>query len=266
MDNERKTMSVPQMRKLLGLKKTASYWLVHQHYFKTEIVDGIMRVDCDSFEKWYANQTKHKKVTGEAPGKELMQSSYSFQDVANMLGEHNSTIYTVWNKLQLPTVTVDYVKRIPKGVFDDWYASQDRYRKVDVPATIEETEKKFILFKEAAGKLGMSGDELLAVVRYQKLGEKLDMRMFNNKRYISRTGFAAIRAMQKDDEATEENISLCIKRYISKKEAAQIAKVSKSTITKWALNGFFPCEAAGYVMIIEKEPFLKWLKNREGRE
>ena len=86
MDNERKTMSVPQMRKLLGLKKTASYWLVHQHYFKTEIIDGIMRVDCDSFEKWYANQTKHKKVTGEAPGKELMQSSYSFQDVANMLG------------------------------------------------------------------------------------------------------------------------------------------------------------------------------------
>lgn len=92
------------------------------------------------------------------------------------------------------------------------------------------------------------------------------MRMFNNKRYISRTGLTAIRAMQKDDEATEENISLCIKRYISKKEAAQIAKVSKSTITKWALNGFFPCEAAGYVMRIEKEPFLKWLKNREGRE
>ena len=88
----------------------------------------------------------------------------------------------------------------------------------------------------------------------------------SNKRYISRTGFAAIRAMQKDDEATEENISLYIKRYISKKEAAQIAKVSKSTITKWALNGFFPCEAAGYVMRIEKEPFLKWLKNREGRE
>lgn len=183
-----------------------------------------------------------------------------------MLGEHNSTIYTVWNKLQLPTITVDYVKRIPKGVFDDWYEGQDRYRKVDVPATIEEIEKKFILFNEAAGKLGMSSDELLAVVRYQKLGEKLDMRMFNNKRYISRTGFAAIRAMQKDDEASGENILLYIKRYISKKEAAQIAKVSKSTITKWALNGSFPCEAAGYVMRIEKEPFLKWLKNREGRE
>lgn len=32
------TMSVPEMRKLLGLKKTESYWLVHRNFFKTEIL------------------------------------------------------------------------------------------------------------------------------------------------------------------------------------------------------------------------------------
>lgn len=27
------TMSVPEMRRLLGLKKTESYWLVHRNFF-----------------------------------------------------------------------------------------------------------------------------------------------------------------------------------------------------------------------------------------
>ena len=33
---KKKTMSVPEMRKLLGVKKTESYWLVHRNFFKTE--------------------------------------------------------------------------------------------------------------------------------------------------------------------------------------------------------------------------------------
>ena len=49
------TMSVPEMRRLLGVKKTESYWLVHRNFFETRIIDGIMRVDIASFEKWYAN-------------------------------------------------------------------------------------------------------------------------------------------------------------------------------------------------------------------
>ena len=42
-------------------KKTDSYWLVHRNFFQTYIVNGQMRVDIASFEKWYANQVKHKK-------------------------------------------------------------------------------------------------------------------------------------------------------------------------------------------------------------
>ena len=44
------TMSVPEMRRLLGLKKTESYWLVHRNFFETKIIDGKMRVDIESFE------------------------------------------------------------------------------------------------------------------------------------------------------------------------------------------------------------------------
>ena len=56
------TMSVTEMRGLLGLKKTASYWLVKKGYFETIIAGGKMRVVIDSFENWYKSQTHYKKA------------------------------------------------------------------------------------------------------------------------------------------------------------------------------------------------------------
>lgn len=271
-DEMKRTMSVPEMRKLLGIKKTESYWLVHKNYFKTELINGTMRVDIASFEKWYANQTKHKKVTGEKPGAQLCAASYSFRDVANMLGEYDGTIYDLWNRKGLPTVTVNYRKRIPREIFDSWYEKQNEYHKVDGPATIEEIEEKFILFREAAAMLKMSKEELLTLIRKGKYKDLLEMRMFDNKRWISRRGFQDflnLHDQYKIRQAKNESGSgiskfLSQKQYISKEEAARIAGVSKSTVAKWALRGTFPCRAAGYVMRIERIPFLKWVdENRK---
>ena len=271
-DEMKRTMSVPEMRKLLGIKKTESYWLVHKNYFKTELINGTMRVDIASFEKWYATQTKHKKVTGEKPGAQLCAASYSFRDVANMLGEYDGTIYDLWNRKGLPTVTVNYRKRIPREIFDSWYEKQNEYHKVDGPATIEEIEEKFILFREAAAMLKMSNEELLTLIRKGKYKDLLDMRMFDNKRWISRRGFQDflnLHDQYKIRQAKNESGSgiskfLSQKQYISKEEAARIAGVSKSTVAKWALKGTFPCRAAGYVMRIERIPFLKWVdENRK---
>lgn len=52
MENKKQTMTVPEMRKLLGLKKTESYWLVHRNFFRTDIVAGQMQIDVASFEEW----------------------------------------------------------------------------------------------------------------------------------------------------------------------------------------------------------------------
>lgn len=271
-DEMKRTMSVPEMRKLLGIKKTESYWLVHKNYFKTELINGTMRVDIASFEKWYANQTKHKKVMGEKPGEQLCAASYSFRDVANMLGEYDGTIYDLWNRKGLPTVTVNYRKRIPREIFDSWYENQNEYHKVDGPATIEEIEEKFILFREAAAMLEMSNEELLTLIRKGKYKDLLEMRMFDNKRWISRRGFQDflnLHDQYKIRQAKNESNNgirkfLSQKQYISKEEAARIAGVSKSTIAKWALKGMFPCKAAGYVMRIERIPFLEWVdENRK---
>lgn len=83
--NGKTTMSVSEMRQMLGLGKTDSYWLVHRKFFETVLVNGKMRINIESFEKWYANQIKWKKVNGDPPGQELEAGSWSIPQIAGML-------------------------------------------------------------------------------------------------------------------------------------------------------------------------------------
>ena len=63
----KKSISVPEMGRMLGLGKVESYWLVKKNYFTTIQVAGRMRVMLDSFEDWYAGQFHYKKVDGTPP-------------------------------------------------------------------------------------------------------------------------------------------------------------------------------------------------------
>ena len=54
------TMSVRNMGRLLGLKKTESYYLLNKHHFETITIAGKTRVVVESFEKWYAGQDRYK--------------------------------------------------------------------------------------------------------------------------------------------------------------------------------------------------------------
>ena len=66
---EASTMSVPTMRQMLGLKKTASYWLIKKQWFDVLTIHGEMRVVISSFETWYANQTHYRKGEWPAAGR-----------------------------------------------------------------------------------------------------------------------------------------------------------------------------------------------------
>ena len=267
-----KTMSVPEMRKLLGLKKTESYWLVHRNFFKTEIIGGVMRVDIESFEKWYANQVKHKKVNGEAPGKELKKTSYSFQEAANLLGVNNANLYEIWKKENRKTITVDFVMRIPKEEFEKWYGQQDVYKKADKMPTISDMKKDYIRFEEAAMLLDVMESEMLKLIRTSEYRNLFEIRIFNNKKWISRKSFQLFLNAQneyhinkEDNETVADDMIAETKQYISRQEAAELAGVTASTITKWMQMKKFTCMGAGKVLRIHRMEFLKWLdENREG--
>ena len=111
---------MPEMGKLLGLKKTDRYWLVHKNVFESKEIAGKIRINIASFEKWYANQIKYHKVTGEEPGKELKAWSYSVPEIAEILEIDDTVVYDLINKNNMEVVVVDYWKRIPKDSFQKW--------------------------------------------------------------------------------------------------------------------------------------------------
>lgn len=57
----KKSVSVLEMVRLLGLGKTESYYLVKKNGFKVVTIGGKMRVMVDSFEGWYAGRNHYKK-------------------------------------------------------------------------------------------------------------------------------------------------------------------------------------------------------------
>jgi len=103
---EKTWMTVPEMGNLLGLKKTGRYWLVQKNYFECREIAGQMRVNIASFEKWYANQIKYHKVTGEESGKELKSWSYSVKEVADLLGVDDYLVYELLKKNQIEQVHI----------------------------------------------------------------------------------------------------------------------------------------------------------------
>ena len=261
-----KTMSVSEMRKLLGLKKTEGYWLVHREFFKTEIIGGMMRVDIESFEKWYANQVKHKKVDGEEPGRELIKGSYSFQDAANLLGVNNACLYEIWKKEERKTIKVDFVKRIPKEEFGNWLSEQTVYKKSDRIPTISDMEKGYIRFEETARLLNIQEDTMLKLIRTSKSKAFFEVRVFDNKKWISKRSFRLFlnaqneyRITDNDENTSSDNLIIETKEYISRNEAAELAGVKASTITKWIQAEAFPCVGAGKVLRIKRADFLAWL-------
>ena len=75
MEEKRKptSMTVRNMGRLLGLGKTESHYLIKKNYFDTIQVAGKTRVMVASFEHWYANQNRYRKIDGTPPGSDLRE-------------------------------------------------------------------------------------------------------------------------------------------------------------------------------------------------
>ena len=268
----KRTMSVPEMREMLGLKKTESYWLVHRKFFKTEIIGGKMRVDLDSFEKWYAKQVKYKKVNGEKPGEELLKTSYSFMDAANLLGIYNADLYYIWRKEKLETITVDSVKRIPIDVFENWYENQIMYRKVLESFSLAELELDYISLCDGATLLGITKEKLSVITRASRFKDMFEIRVFYNKKWISKKSFQKflnaqtvykiVNSEKKEVQAGKKEVRT--KDFIARAEAATLAGVTTSTVTKWLKLERFLYRGEGRSLRIYRNEFLKWLSEYKG--
>ena len=120
-------------------------------------------------DRWYANQIKYHKVTGEEPGKELKSWSYSVKEVADLLGVDEYLVYDLLKKNQMEAVIVDYWKRIPKESFQNWYKSQSRYRTKEDRKKDALLEDATITMPEMAQLLGTTRSAVYTTVSYTHL-------------------------------------------------------------------------------------------------
>ena len=158
------SMSVPEMRKLLGLGKTESYYLVRKNYFKTIIVGKKMRVLVESFEKWYGNQSWYKKVDGTPPGQQIKQTTLSAEELGELLGISEASAYELIAKGHFEAVPMLGKKRITKESFDSWYAAQNIYMTVADKAERKDLFEQTYSMPEIARMLGKQRNNIYYLV------------------------------------------------------------------------------------------------------
>lgn len=287
---EKKYMTAAEMGKLLGLKKTGRYWLLHKNYFEWEEIMGEFRVNIPSFEKWYANQVKYKKVTGEEPGLELKEWSYSPQEIAELLGVTDDTVYELIKRNHIETVTVDYWKRVPKDAFYKWYNNQTRYRTKEDRERDAAIENATITMPEMARLLGVSRNTVYSILSNPEYKDILETVIVAEKKKITRESFERFLESQNkykldkineyEEISMEENIVLADYRrkklknhqprtdngnlkYLTHQEAALLAKVSRQTIHTWIAKGKFPVIRVINTVRIPRREFENYLKKRK---
>ena len=260
-------------------------------FFESKEIAGKIRINIASFEKWYANQIKYHKVTGEEPGKELKSWSYSVKEVADLLGVDEYLVYDLLKKNQMEAVIVDYWKRIPKDSFRNWYKSQSRYR------TKEDREKDALLedatitMPEMAQLLGNNQKaQYIQFLIIQSIVIFFEFIVIAEKKRITKESFRKFLKGQDrykldpsndyEELAQEQNIALANFRrkklsqtgirgsngnikYLTFDEASYLAKVSRSMINKWADKGKFTVIKVGSRVRIRRDEFEDWMEQRD---
>lgn len=237
-ERKRITMTVPEMRKMLGLKKTESYWLVHRGFFETITINGKMRIVIESFEKWYANQIKWKKVDGPPPGEELRAYSYSPQEIADELGVSNGIIYDLIKKEHIETFTVDTWIRVRKDVFEDWYQNQTRYRTKQDRERDVKIEAETMTMPEMARLLVIPRSEVYRILLGDKGCEVFQFVYIGDRRRVTKESFERWYAGQskyrklcdrspEEQEAIRESMEATAKEKIIEKHPRMIVDETK---------------------------------------
>ena len=264
---DKKTMSVAEMRRILGLGKTDSYWLVHQGFFETILVNNKIRVVIDSFEDWYARQFKHRKVTGEEPGIKLREETLSAREIADMLGISKQQANVLVRKADLPFIKVHSQFQVPKDAFEKWYASQSHYvRRKEKAAALN---GNYMTVPQMGRKLGVNRHNALSIVK-----SKSGQRLFETERvgdfcYVEAGSFHRwLDSQSKYRLAPVEERVIQLRRpnnpaYYTVEEVCRFYDLRHSEIYEKLANGDIPAIRTGKTWRIKRHEFDELLTGRK---
>jgi len=282
-EKKKTTMSVTEMRKLLGLGKTDSYWLVHKNCFETIMVNGKMRIVIDSFEKWYANQIKHVKVGGPPPGEELRAYSYSVRDVAQMLSIDESSVYCLIKRDRIPTFKVETWTRIRKKDFDKWYAAQNKHRTQEDREKDAQMEAETLTMPEMARELYITRKDVYNILAKKENQDIFEIVVIADKKRITRESFERWYAGQSkyrklSDRTPEELYEIRIaekkketprlevdpdKPSYNVRETAVLMDITPDEVRQLIRDGKLAAKKYGATYIVRRENIEWWLEQQK---
>ena len=142
------------------------------------------------------------------------------------------------------------------------------YKKADKIPVITDMEADYIQLQDAADLLGITKEKLSVITRKSRYKDMFEVRVFENKKWISKKSFQQFLNAQNvyrvenepEEEMPVKETSVETKEFLSRQEAAALAGVTSATITKWTQLEKFPCVGAGRVLRIYRNEFLQWLK------
>ena len=251
---KRKYMSVEEMGKLLGLKKTGRYWLLKKNYFRVVKMAGKMWIDIESFEKWYASQIHYHKISGEEPGTEIRREIYTLHEIMEILGISQWTVYEILAKNDLDIITVNQKQCVRKESFWNWYNNQSHYRTTAERKQEEREIGKTLAIPEAAALLGLERKEFEKVMRHWHFGSFLKYVYISGRKRITKESFLLF--LQKQDkyryDPLHDNTVVTSRGtvYLTIEQASWYARVKKSRIISWYNSGKIGAVRAGRLVRI----------------
>lgn len=275
MENETKmTMSVMEMGRILGLKKTDAYWLVHKQCFETILVQGKMRVSIESFEHWYANQIKHKKVDGTPPGAELCANSYSIPEIAELLDVSDYIAYDLIKRCNIETFEVDTWMRVRKETFEKWYRSQTRYRTPEDRARDAALEEVSMSMPQMAKLLGITRKEAYGIIGKKENSEVFDVVVVADRKRVTFESFErwyrsqnkyhkADREADMADDSEREKLLSTDRTSFTVKEAALLIGVPPREIYRMIEEELLDCFTIGRMIRIRRASLEWWFSSQD---
>ena len=275
MENETKTtMSVMEMGRILGLKKTDAYWLAYKQCFETILVQGKMRVSIESFEHWYANQIKHKKVDGTPPGAELRANSYSIPEMAELLGVSDYIAYDLIKRCNIETFEVDTWQRVRKDVFEQWYRSQTRYRTPEDRARDADLEEASMSMPQMAKLLGITRNEAYGIIGKKENSEVFDIVVIADRKRVTFESFErwyrsqnkyhkADREADMADDSEREKLLSTDRTSFTVKEAALLIGVPPREIYRMIEEELLDSFAVGRIIRIRRTSLEWWFSSQD---
>ena len=287
---KKETMTVREMREILGIKKTDSYWLIKRQYFKTVIVDGKIRVDIKSFEDWYANQVHHHKVNGEEPGRKLMESSYSVREISTMLGIAEASVQEMIHRENWPVIDIQHHWRVDKEWFHQWYLNQDHYRTAEdrerdhsleaASMTLPEMGIMLCIDRNGAYQIVKENPQLEVIIiagkkrvtirsfedwyaSQEKYHKFVDLGADERERFLQQHVDDAVgKKIRKKYIRQPDKTRLDEKSWFSPEEVADIMAINRKAVQRLIQKGTLTAQRFGKQFRISKDEIL-WLMTRE---